>query len=126
MNTQTADELYDEFRNASLAWLAAISSGEFDMLDLESLNGNPRYSEINGRMLRAGEAIKSLPHDAPGALRAKSALALFWYDCQDEIEADTRSEGWDVATRADLTHAAARVMCPGYLEALTAARSAAA
>lgn len=122
MNTQAADQLYDEFRQASLAWLDSVRAADFD----KPLPEVDRSLEAaNRRMERAGEAIKQLPADAPGALRAKAALALFWYDsqCQDEIEADINSEGWDVATRADLTRAAAVVMCPDYFEALTAARA---
>ena len=123
MTAQTADQLFEEFRQVSLKWIATTAADGFDQ---EAPEHAQRFAEINERVLRAGEAIKSLSADAPGALRAKSALALFWYEGQDEIEADIKSEYWDTATRADLIHAAALAMCPDYVEALTAARSAAA
>ncbi len=121
MTAQTADQLYDEFRQASLDWLAVIGPYGLDEKNTEQAQ---RFERADERVSRIGEAIKSLPAGAPGALRVKSALALFWYDSPDELEDDVTSEDWLVAARADFTLAAARVMCPDYFEALYAARSA--
>lgn len=120
MTAQTADQLFEEFRHVSLQWIATTAADGFDE---DAPEHAQLFAEINERVLRAGEAIKSLPADAPGALRAKSALALFWYEGQDEIAADLTSEHWDTATRADLTQAAALAMCPDYVAALADARS---
>lgn len=123
MTAQTADQLFEEFRQASLEWIATFNIVGFNPDAPEHAR---RLAEINERVTRAGEAIKHLPPDAPGALRAKSALALFWYDSQDEIAADLMSQYWCEASRADLTQAAALAMCPDYVAALADARSASA
>ncbi len=79
------------------------------------------FKEADARLLRISAAIKRLPHDAPGAMRAKAAAAFFWSEEPRKTDAHVASEYVCDASAADIIKAAAVTYCPDYVATITAA-----
>lgn len=79
------------------------------------------FKEADARLLRISAAIKHLPHDAPGAMRAKAAAAFFWSEEPHKTDAHVASEYVCDASASNIIKAAALTYCPDYLATITTA-----
>ncbi|MBL8884584.1 MAG: hypothetical protein JNL45_16205 [Hyphomicrobium sp.] len=106
-----ADRLFEEFRQATLDWLRPML---VDGLNTEDPAHAAAFEDAHARIMRFGDEIKRLPHDGPGALRAKAAAAFYWAEEPHKLDDQLASEYVCERATADIIKASAMTFRPDY------------